>query len=1094
MDHDRDWLGRDMTPLHLAVEKRDDPLVHWSDMDKSEEILTEILLSAGADPNTKTSNGNTPMHIANTEKPRIFELLPNVKVFDMLLELGADVNIADGNGDNVFHHILHSINSLADSREFMTNKKSQPPLFSYNKCGFSSRTALARHHDEMLRMLVGVGMDLNARDEQGRTILWVIGEQYGTDVDVIEKFIRLSADPGAATDDGRTTETYPRAQEVILVLMDEGTVSPLAKNAEGQSALHVAADPTTLATSNLSPLHVAARKRDAGVAVLLLVQYRKLSVLEEHVNLLGEGRAPLHYACRAGSPEAVWYLLRNGADPSIMDGNGLTSLHALTECEAPGPPPMVDIIAMLQRGGADLTAEAAIRMDGETRMLTPLDMAVQRKNWEMVRALITHGVQPRDCQRPSEEFVLATDRASGIPKGWSDSPVERTLGGWSRGENASREGNLLHDQRTRHPGFESPEPADEDGNAADCLCDVLQDGDYDIIKEYAQLGGNMIQLRRWSKDIFLHHLIRSGQAELSEYFGDKVAEFEAQDWVQKNKNVCCTLLGAACLRSQPSLQIIQLLVEKLGVDVNATYNPDGFCYRLRRGTALHILASGANFWQVEALEYLLSKGADIKARNADGMTPLLAAIDKSWPDGFWREETVCVLLKHGADVNATARKLSGVTGRSALEMSGHPGVTRLLLEHGASRDWFWGLLTYAVCNWMEPGIMKLPLEAGLDPNELPSCGGDQQQEKRLLKGVIDDEEVEQKKGGGEDEEREEWGEEEEEEEEEEPKVEPRYPLHEAARPSTAYDPAFNFRRGSKLDRKGHHGRTLLTSACIPVFPVGAPVYGVPKPKPTVVADAINALVTARADALALDDEAALLCTDKQGRKPLHLALAINASRAQISSFLIQHLLSVGVNPADPDPLTGNSALHFIAPRLVGESTAAAAATTLFLELAAHLDINARNGAGETPVFAFAAVGWAGTRNPESKVGHPTYALKHDMTHAKALDMFVELGADLVAVDGKNRTLLHVTAGRKGVRGSQLEPEEMEDVEGAFKKLLDLGIHPRAEDDQLRTAIDVTVARNMYGIVWMFSEEGRREREKGMKDDGGKESGSGDFEW
>jgi hypothetical protein len=288
-------------------------------------------------------------------------------------------------------------------------------------------------------------------------------------------------------------------------------------------------------------------------------------------------------------------------------------------------------------------------------------------------------------------------------------------------------------------------------------------------------------------------------------------------------------------------------------------------------------------------------------------------------------------------------------------------------------------------------------------------------------------------------------------------------------------------------------------------------------------DVVHALLNSGADSLAVDDEGrtplhwlctfpgefdeahrnafvalarygpeAITITDKQGRKPLHLALATYASRSQHSPFAVQHLLSIGADPADPDPLTGNSALHFIAPRLVGESTAAAIATTFFRELAgARVNINTRNAEDQTPIFLFAAAGWEGTRDPTHKESHPTYALAHDTTHAKALDVFTELGADLMAVDARKRTLLHVTAGREMPTDSGTDWDQREDVEGAFKRLMELGVDPRGEDDELRTAIDVAVARYLSGIVRLFSEEGRRfeENKRVRKEEADRHSGS-----
>jgi ankyrin repeat protein len=1308
MDSYYEHEGLQMTPLHLAVQKTDHVLGSWGSMDESEETLAEILLSAGADPNAKSNRGNTPLHLANTEKPRIVELLlhhgadisavnawgrtpllemihrlgfgsslerrePNIKMFEILLDCGADVNSTDDNGATVFHYILRSITNMAANPESIPfiqklvragadlnkkDKKGRPPLFSYHDSSYYW-TALATHHDEeMLRTLVDAGMDINARDDDGRSILCVVGGRYNdVELEVFKKFVRLGADPRAVTNDGSTllhlaversrppewfrylisegvrpdvlgkdgdtlidmvlrkSETYRDAREVIQILTEEAAVRPPARNAKSQSALHVAgslenleialsnpafrgldvnepdidgftplhyavavgqkavwtllragADPTLLTPRSLSPLHVAARRGEAGVVVLLLAQYRELNVLEKHINLLGEGRTPLHYACQSGSPEAVWSLLRDGADPRITDEKGLTLLHALAEFEAKGsvPPPMADIIAMLHRAGAALNAEAAVQTEDEggPRMMTPLDVAVERKCWPMVRALLACGAEPRDSHRQAEDFALATDKDKAAEEARKaqatvPQPQDSSLDRWRcvwRGRWAAGPGaEVPPKERTRFVtcgqeliDLACQETDDEYGDLNNALRGVLRDGDYDTIKEYVQLGGDVIKSRGRHHDTFLHLLVELGQAELLEYFGDKVAEFEAQEWVQKDGHTCESLLDMACTPIRPSLRIIQLLVDQLGIDMNAVYYPRDSSHKRPRRVPLHILAGGAEFWQVEALEYLITKGADIEARHddgdgdGDGMTPLLAAIDKRDQESFWKEQTVRVLLKHGADVNATYKKESGDRERSALEMSGHPGVTKLLLEHGTSVDSCPGLLIRAIREWMEPGVVKLLLEAGLDPNELPPSEGNQNKGEAADERGTDDEELGQGQDAA----------------EEQPNSDLRYALHEAARPSTEYYPPSDFPgrqravidvlishgadayasypdgryvlqaivedRGevdsilprlpqTKFNRRGPRQRTLLASACIPTVPVGPDFsWRNTKPAPTIMPNAIRTLLNAGADPLAVDDEsrtplhwfctlpgndfdeahrdafvalarhgpAAVHMTDKEGRKPLHLALETYSTGAQASPFMIQHLLSVGADPAEPDPLTGNSALHFIAPRLVGESTAVAAATALFRDLAARLDINARNKAGETPVFTFAGASWEDSRS---------------VKQAEALDVFIDLGADLMAVDGKKRTLLHVTAGRDWRSRRYSEWDLRKDITETYKKLLGLGIDPKAEDDQLRTSIDIAVAGLLTEVVRLFSEDGKKQREREEKEKDEKDDSGSDGE-
>lgn len=99
------------------------------------------------------------------------------------------------------------------------------------------------------------------------------------------------------------------------------------------------------------------------------------------------------------------------------------------------------------------------------------------------------------------------------------------------------------------------------------------------------------------------------------------------------------------------------------------------------------LALAAEQGLVEAMQHnadaktiiaMIQKGADVKAADAGGRTPLMMAVVKNYSD------VVKLLLDKGANVNETAP--NGATPLIAGVLGGHPDMVQLLLERGARMD------------------------------------------------------------------------------------------------------------------------------------------------------------------------------------------------------------------------------------------------------------------------------------------------------------------------------------------------------------------------------------------------------------------------
>jgi ankyrin repeat protein len=205
--------------------------------------------------------------------------------------------------------------------------------------------------------------------------------------------------------------------------------------------------------------------------------------------------------------------------------------------------------------------------------------------------------------------------------------------------------------------------------------------------------------------------------------------------------------------------------------------------------------------------------------------------------------------------------------------------------------------------------------------------------------------------------------------------------------------------------------------------------------------------------------------DAEGYTPLQRVLQyIYPSQEDFSSTCIDILLAAGADPFEPDP-DGNSALHHLAKKLLGyHDEAHLQLFQKFLQLG--LNINARNKAGETPLFTYFA----------------TIAPPDDPTrHRKYFSAFVDAGADISAHDKEGRTLLHVLAkkveivepqrgGKSGTEADEGALETPPDIVDCFKFLMEQGLDPMTEDANLITSLDVAAAYDNRGILELFRRE------------------------
>ncbi|KFH41532.1 putative ankyrin repeat protein-like protein [Hapsidospora chrysogenum ATCC 11550] len=1125
--------------------------------------LTEIFVSNGADVNARTRNGNTPAHFACTETPdtinalirngadmtrrnskgmtpllgllgrKLDEDLPSETLDCFLSAPGADAAAVDDAGDSCIHHLIRRLSRrewesahisffrklvIAGADLNGKNKAGMPPLLCY-----SARSSV---HKGLFRRLVEEdGLDIDARDGTGTSILGAILKEYEATLEVFKMFVRLGADVNARDNDGSTAlhsavTCLKDPIRCIRILVAEGAdyqarnnqgdslvqlamthtredkvdevvdyLAALAvpnsdKNSKGQTRLHLSsarlgqfgggphpqvarlercrakslsidvtddlgatplhyaagvcefnvarllregADPTRLTVEGVSPLHITAVARQPNIVGLLLSEYEKSGVLDRFIDLADEGpqkRTALHYVRRSGRPESVWYLISRGANVHVRDSRGLTPLHAALEfpqesrlwpvqhggasylirpsgeerpsqsSQLDGPDGTCDIVAMLVGAGVDVNER--IRVDGSE--LTPLDMAIRDGFGTMVRDLIDQWAAPQNWAEVAE-FI----DHSGV-----DADVEFLL-------EISTGKQIPADDTSQSSRF------------ADIPSEVLRllgEGKYRAVAEFSRRSSGVLDSDEHLRVLhsILRVLVTRGYTSLlrrvgreGRYLPQIRDELSVDDGDDDDRE---TLLMVACNRELPSLPIMKLLVEDFGLDVSEASGWEGITYRETNATPPHALARGRHWWQIEALEYLLERGANIEATNSQGPTPLFVAISNQHGDESWTEETVEVHLRRGANPNVGGNEKTPDTG---LVASHTAAVTELLLQYGADAKSAANSasLTPAV-DLMDEEMVDLLIEAGQDVNLcidmmrlLLRKGADpfatDTDGTTVLQGILEDRGV--------------------------------------------IDPILDI-PGLDIEHRGKKNRMLLIMASVPTV---APRWDPWRPPSPPAAMTQSGHIMKQ-----LELGAAVDAVDDDGRTALHWFCTMPGDISDECKAAFDAILDrCGPSLLQASDGRGEKPLH--------------------LALQARQNVGGQNLDGETPLFVFVSAGWMEDS-------------KNYVSHSEYLGLFLDAGADVTARNGSGATLLHVVAGiRIEEAPSRSRSDRVGDAVALFKRLLELGADPRAEDDEMRTATDRAVARGRTEIVGLFKGEGKKvalDEEEGADGDGDEESEPG----
>ena len=338
--------------------------------------MVELLLSRGANVNSKNSDRKTPLHLAAEKK--------FVAVVQVLLANKADVNDLDGNR---FTPLVLAIQKGAVAvAATLLAQGADPNILCGLDRGFGNRTptgtalhfAVTRGDEAIVALLLTNRADVTLRNQNGESALdraasgnWPV---------IAGQLIAAGADVNAVGPDnqGGLTSLHRAAQvsrEMVALLLEHGANPNITANAnlKRTTPLMTAVAYNKPEIISLLLKHKAnpdAEDSDADTALISAVQRKSTTALA----LLAGGANP-NVSTRNGYPALVLALINNFADKELIaafieakanvnapDPEGKTLLHWAAEKNR------MDLVELLVKAGADVNLRTKNGM-------TPLDFA-----------------------------------------------------------------------------------------------------------------------------------------------------------------------------------------------------------------------------------------------------------------------------------------------------------------------------------------------------------------------------------------------------------------------------------------------------------------------------------------------------------------------------------------------------------------------------------------------------------------------------------------------------------------------------------------------------------------------------------------------
>ncbi|CAB0030574.1 unnamed protein product [Trichogramma brassicae] len=683
------------TPLHLAVR-----------YEHSEMI--ESLLRRGANPSLVNAKGRTPLHVAsagqdtNVETMELFfkmidETGKTVDIHareklgwtplhlaayhsqgqevELLLRRGADLNLACNDGSTV----LQLICDREKDDEFMELffeyvKKVDRPI-ELNARGKGGSTplhwALKKDKKRMARVLLSEGANPSLTDKNGRTALHsicLLDERRDK-----ELFVEIAEELRYR---GRIDARDKSGDTALHLALSNG------KNLKASSLLIRGADPNLATAHGLTPLHLICQC--SVVADYMVNEFFKIAE-DLNVKVLVDapdkmGNSPLHLALSNGNKIKAEWLLRWGANPNLVNGNGSTPLHVICNRKIDD-----DLAETFFEINEDIQQTVLVDAKDECGR-TPLHLAVARGSPKVTESLLRNGADPnvagakgstplhivcksdyggRDFARAFFELLADTDQ-------WVEIDAVDNLGNAPLHLALTRERENAVEFLLRHTA--NPNLANAEGlTPLHIVCQGSLDEDR-FLDQFFKIAEEenetvIVDPRDKTGNTPLHLALRDGKKKKAETLLRRGADPNAANSE-----------GSTCLHHIAARKIDDDLTEWFLVicdDIQRTVPVD---VKNKSGdTPLHLALRADN---KKTAKYLLERGADINLTNEEGWTPLHIIAKRDKDDG-WLEQFFKIVEDIRQTVQIDARDHFGNSPLHVALLCGTKATIESLLRKGA---------------------------------------------------------------------------------------------------------------------------------------------------------------------------------------------------------------------------------------------------------------------------------------------------------------------------------------------------------------------------------------------------------------------------